>query len=266
MPVEKTSARAKRAEMDFGKKIIFTLLGILVAYAIVLLGTMIRNNLKAYAFIGRGDRSEHTLLIEAEAKVTAVPDVAVVNMVVIAKGATVAEAQKQSTGVMNTLTEKLKTLGVNESDIQTTNYNVYPKIKYSPTEGEQADGYEVNQTVTVKIRNLAKAGEVLALAGTVGVNSVGGVTFTIDDPEVYRSQARSLALTKALEKAKQLSAALGVRVVGVVSYSEYQPGDGAVVAYGRGGMGGDAVGFGAPSIAAGTNDVVMHVTVAYEIQ
>lgn len=263
MSVEKTTK--KPLEMDFGKKILVTLFGILLAYGIVLFGTMIRNNIQTYRYIGRAPRPEHTLVVEAEGKVTAVPDVAVVTMGVIAKGTTVAEAQNQSTVIMNSLTEKVKALGVLPADIQTTNYNVYPKITYSPTEGEKADGFEVNQTVTIKIRELSKAGEVLALAGTVGANSVGGVDFRIDDPEVFRRQARALALQKVREKARQLTAALGVRVADVVSYSEFEGGSGPILYAAERGFGG-GLSAPVPGIEAGTNEVVMHVNVVFEIE
>ena len=64
--------------------------------------------------------------------------------------------------------KRLKELGVESKDIQTANYNVYPQYDY--TDGKSAlKGYQVSQNVTVKIRNLDKADQILGLAGEVGV-------------------------------------------------------------------------------------------------
>lgn len=280
MPVEKINgavSRAKKSLLDnmcncehgglsFGKKIILTLFGIFLTYSIVLFGSLIRNNLQKYQFIGKADAMEHMITVEAEGKVTAVPNVATVSMGLILPGATVAEAQQKSTDTINLLISKLKKLGIDKVDIQTKNYNIYPRVKYTQKKGETPDGYEVNQNVVVKIRDLTKASQVLALAGDVGANSVQGVQFTIDDPDVYRTQARDLALQKVGAKVRRLSQTLGVRIVGVVSFNEYEPGPGNIgPSYDRGGIGG-ATAMAEPQIESGNNDIVMHVSVTYQIQ
>ncbi len=248
----------------FGRRIIATLFGILIAYAIVLFGSMIRNNMQKFRFIGRGDVVRQ-ITVDADAKVTAAPDVAIVSMGVVTPGPTVAEAQQKNTAVMNTIVERLKALGVDKKDIQTTNYNVYPKTKYVEKTGSIPDGFEVNQSVTVKIRDVGKAGAVVGIAGEVGANMVGGIQFQIDDPEVYRAQAREMALRKVGDKMRQLSAALGVRVLGVSFYNEYQAG-GPVYDVGGPMMLEKNFALPAPAVEAGSNEIPMHVSVTFEIQ
>ncbi|MFH1947095.1 MAG: SIMPL domain-containing protein [Candidatus Magasanikbacteria bacterium] len=275
MPVKKTikpieeKSCCTTTSCNAGKKIMATLLGILVVYAIVLVGTMIRNNLVEYNYIGLSDRMERSIIVDADGKVTATPDIAVTTMGMISEGATVAEAQENNTLTMNKLIAKLKDMGIAEADLQTLNYNIYPQYNYTEEEGRILDGYEVHQSLNVKIRDLENANNVLALAGEVGANSVSGLDFTIDDSEVYKMQAREKALEKVMQKTKFLSKSLGVQVVKVVSYNEYESGANGMPYYkdmmmeSAYGLGGGAT---APDVQSGSMDVVMNVSVTFEIR
>lgn len=250
-------------------KILWVLIGILVVYAIVFLGTLIRNNLKKFDTIGVADRNERTIVVDGQGKVTVTPDIAMVNLGTISEGKTVDEAQQKNTEVMNKLTAKLKTLGIDGKDIQTVNYNIYPKYDY--TDGAQKlIGYQVSQDLTVKIREVSKANQVIAGAGEVGANNVGGLQFTIDDRDAYKAEARALALNKVGEKAKVLARSLGVDLVRVVTYNEYEGGSGADTLYAMGGLAMNQKGMegaGAPpDIQTGSSEVIMNVNVVFEIR
>jgi hypothetical protein len=250
---------------NVGRRLVFTLVGILLAYVIVLVGTMIRNNMQEFYYIGKMDKNERLVTLDAQGKVTVKPDLGVTTIGMTSDAKTVAEAQKNNTEVMNKLLARLKQLGIQEKDIQTANYNVYPQYDYT-NNGSVLKGYQVSQNVTIKIRDLTKADQVLGLAGEVGANSVSGLQFTFDDNEVYKAEARTEALKKITEKAKILAKQLNVNFVNVVSYNEYS-GDNAVypMAYAKDamGMGGAAP---SPEIQVGTNDVIMNVNVTFEIR
>lgn len=262
MPVGKT--KKIFADVAFAKKIILTLFGILLVYSIVFLATLIRNNIRVYDTIGHAPKSERMLTIDAEGKVTAVPDIGIVRMGVIFKGDTVAEVQKKSDETIAALSMGLKTIGIGEADIQTTEYRIYPKIVYTQDKGEEQHGFEASQSLAVKIRDLKKASAVLELASRFDVNDVQGVDFLIDDRDAYRAEARDLALAIAAEKADRLSALLGVRLVSVISYNEYEPGspDFGPLYADRGGFGGAAF----PAIEQGSTEVIMRVNITYEIR
>lgn len=225
---------------------------------------MIRNNLRTYAAIGKADKMERTLSVEAEGKVTVTPNIAITTMGMTAEGKTVAEAQQKNTDVMNKLIDKVKALGVDKADVQTTNYNIYPNYDY--TDGKQTiRNYAVNQSVTIKIRDLTKANQVLALAGEVGANNVSGLEFTVDDRDTYKEQARQEALKKVAAKRDALARSLGVKLRSIVTYNEYE----VTGAYGTDslkyeGMGGSPA-VANPTVQAGSNDVVVHVTVVFEV-
>ena len=256
-------------KVEFGKKLMFTLLGIMVVYVIVLLGTMIRNNMQEYNYIGQADKMERTIYVDATAKVVAKPDIAVTTMGMVNEGKTVQEAQTANNDVMSKMTTKLKEMSIDEKDIQTSNYSIYPLYDYTDEAGRVLRGYEVRQDVTVKIRDLSKANGVLSLAGELGANNISGLQFTIDDPEVYKNEARQEALKKLAEKSQNLSQSLGIRLGKVVSYNEYS-GDNNTYAnvmkesamYGLGGAADQSV----SSVESGSTEINMTVGVTFQIK
>lgn len=270
MPVEKfkrnmppPSGGIPPAAEEFAKKILFTLVGILLVYGVVFLGTLIRNNIRSYETIGNAPKPERTISVEGEGKVTVAPDTGVVRMGVIFKGDTISAVQGESDKTIAGLIMELKKLGIPEADIQTVNYRIYPKIVYTQEKGEEQRGFEASQSITVKIRDLSKASAVLELVSKFDINDVQGVDFLIDDPDVYLEQARDLAFAKAETKARRLSDLLGVRLVSVVSYNEYDQGSSDFVPLyaERGGFGGAL-----PAIEQGSMDVIMRVNITYEIR
>jgi uncharacterized protein YggE len=109
----------------------------------------------------------------------------------------------------------LKTKGVADKDIATTYYNITPIYSYNPTSGKQTlEGYNVSNTVTVKIRNVGNAGLVLdAVAAAGGDNTIiNSVTLSVDQPEQYNDAARKAAVADAANRAKQLANLSGVRL------------------------------------------------------
>lgn len=289
MPVKPTASHAKEAmyeahdccfskdcsrsymrnlkNMDFGRKLLATLLGIFLVYATIFVGTLTRNNLREFYFIGKADAPEHAITVESQGKVTVIPDIAMTNLGMTSEALTVAEAQQKNTETMNKLIARLKELGIDSKDIQTANYNVYPQYNYTEKEGQTLKGYQVSQNVSVKIRNLQNSQKVLALAGEVGANSVSGISFTIDDRDVYKAQAREIAIKKIQAKAAALSQSLGVNIVGIVSYNEYEGGQNDYPMY-KSNVMAEGVGAAAPapSIEPGSTDVMLNVSVTYQIQ
>lgn len=251
---------------DMGRKLMMTLLAILVAYGIVFLGALIRNELREYDTIGYADKMERTITLDALGKAEVIPDIAMTTIGMVAQAETLEEAQAQNTIVMNTLLERLRGLGIADEDLQTANYNVYPTYNYTEEDGRVQEGFEVSQSVVVKIRDIESANSVLALAGEVGANSVSGLRFTIDDTEVYKSEARKDALKQIDTKAKELKEMLGVDIVSIVSYNEYQGGGYGPVAYERNFTTSDMALGAAPDIEAGTEEVLLNVSITLEIR
>ncbi|HEU0050613.1 MAG TPA: SIMPL domain-containing protein, partial [Patescibacteria group bacterium] len=182
------------------------------------------------------------------------------------EGTDVKTAQTQNTDKVNAIIKAVKALGVSDADVQTSNYSINPKFDWN--NGKQTLlGYSVTQTVTVKIRDLSKVGEILAKAGELGANQVNGVNFSIDDPSKIQQEARKKAIDDAREKADELASSLGLHVVRVVNFSEMGNNPIPIMPYAKSvalGMGGGAAP--APDIQSGSLDVTSNVSITFEIQ
>lgn len=205
---------------------------------------------------------ENTITVSDSGEIYAEPDLAVVDLSVISEAKTVAEAMSQNTGRMNIIVAKIKEMGVNEDDLRTTNFNIYPRYEYV-NERRTLAGYEVQQTLDVKIRDLQRVSSIIQAATNAGVNQVGNLQFTIDQQDALKEQAREMAIEKAKTKANKLAKQLGVKLVKIASFNEGYDGIAPIVyrdaeAY--------AVGGGGPaSIEPGQNKIEVTVSITYEI-
>lgn len=238
---------------------------LLMIAGVVYLALLARNAAKQHDYIGRPESQRDIIVIAGEGKVTAIPDIATVSVGVQTEKKSVKEAQDENSRKMNAIIDKMKSLKIAKEDIKTTNYSIYPQYDY--TNGRSVlRGYQVNQSVDVKIRNLDLISQVLSGAGELGANTVGGVNFTIDEPEGLRQEARLKALEAAKTKATALAEAAGVRLGKVVGFSESVGGYSPPIMYAKEmafGLGGDSAA--SPSIESGSQDVVVNVSVTYEI-
>lgn len=223
-----------------------------------------QNAIRAGKFIGKSADVRNTITIEGQGKVRGIPDIATVNLGFTIEKKEVREAQKENAVTMNKIIAALKQLRISTDDMQTTVYSIYPQYDYLK-EGQKLRGYTVAQNVTVKIRDLAQVSDVLDQAGILGLNQVGGIQFTMDEPEVLRQQARVKAMENAQKKAQELAVVAGVRLGRIVSFSESTSGGYPPPIYERA-LAFEGVGGAAPDIQAGSQDVVVNATVTYEIE
>lgn len=247
----------------FGKKVMMTIVGVLLVYGVFYVGTLIRNNVKKYDFIGKADRMERTITVNGFGKVNGNNDIAATTIGYSNTDKDVAKAQAENKKVMDQIYANLKKMNIADKDLQ-SDYSIYPDYNYTQDRGQELKGYRVNNSLTVKIRDLSKISDVLSLAGKYGATEVSGLSFTIDEPENLKLQARDKALADAKLKAAHLANVLGVRLVGIVSYNEYEGGNDLYqpkMMYAADGVGGG----GPAAISGGSRDVTMNVNITYEV-
>lgn len=220
----------------------------------------------------------NVITVNGEGEAIAIPDIASFTFSVSEDSATVAAAQEGVTEKMDAIIAALNNLGIAERDIQTSDYTVYPKYEYTtqpcsptfcPPSRQIQDGYTVTHSVTVKVRDTAKAGEALASAGSAGATNMSSISFTVDDPDILVNEARVEAIADAKEKAEMLADELGVKLVRVMSYNDSM--GGGPMPYYREvgmGMGGDiaVTQAKAPTLPTGENKYTINVSVTYEIR
>jgi len=163
-----------------------------------------------------------------QGKVTVAPDVAILRLGVEAQAATVAEAQAQASQAMNQVMNVLTKNGVANKDIQTQYFNITKVTRWDDkNQREVIIGYRVTNIVTAKIRTIDKAGAIIDAVAAAGgdLTRIDSISFTIDDPTPYYSQAREKAMADAKAKANQM-ARLGGVTLGKPTYiseSSYFP-------------------------------------------
>jgi uncharacterized protein YggE len=252
-----------------------TALGVLALFLLV--GTV--SELKSYHYIGSGINPTNTISVSGHGEVFAVPDTATFNFTVNETATDVATAQSKATTNANAIIAYLKGQGIAETDIQTTDYSVNPQYSYQqsacPNSGGVAiycppgkqtiTGYEVSQTVSVKVHDTSKAGGLLSGVGSKGASNISGLSLTVSNQDVLTIQARDKAIQDAKAKADALAKSLGVSIVRIVGFSE--GGNGPVYyAKSSGAMAMDVAAAPAPAIPTGQNKITDDVTITYEIQ
>jgi uncharacterized protein YggE len=166
----------------------------------------------ASAAAGLASNSEQQgLSVSGEGRASGAPDVVLLGLGVSAKAATVKAANSRTQEAISDLLDSLEDNGVQEKDIQTSQFSVYPEYDYR--NGEQIlTGYRVSHMLQVKLRDIDKAGEVIDDAVEAGGDllQVQSISFTIDDTTALRSEARAEAVADAQAKAEELATLVGV--------------------------------------------------------
>lgn len=263
-------------EKDRKKRIIVRAIGALIIVSAIFVLAQTVNTFKQFSYIGAGIPATNTVSVSGEGEMFAVPNIAEVSFSAHAEKKTMAEAQKESAAVMNAAIDFLKKSAIAEKDIKTVNYSAYPKYSYENGGSETMIypprplkqvlvGYEVNQTVTVKVRDTEKAGAILDGLGKLKVSDISGPNFSIDDDNALKAAARKKAIDDAKAKAEILAGDLGVKLVRVINFSES---GNYPVYYAKGmdmGIGGAESSI-APDLPKGENKITSSVTVTYEIR
>lgn len=206
----------------------------------------------------------NTVSFSGEGKVLAKPDVAAISLSIVTEAITSKSAQDDNSNKSKAVTDFLKNQGVEEKDIKTTGYNIYPQYRYPQYDKPEIRGYQVNQTMEVKVRDLDKVSSVLDGVVSAGVNQVNSLGFEIDEPEKLKAEARQKAIKAAKAKAEELEDQLGVDLGKIVNFSESAGGFPGPIFYEKaavGGFGGDG-----PSVPTGENEIMINVTITYQIK
>lgn len=211
------------------------------------------------------------ITVEATGKAYVVPDVGEITLGLDVKADTADKAVNENSTTMKKVMDSLTKLGIAEKDIKTSYYNLGPNYEYRNNESKQ-NGYILNHSVIVKVRDFDKIGDVIAKSTEAGANIFGGVQFSVDDPESAKSIAREEAIAKAKEKAKTIAKQSGLSLGKVLNFYEYQGG----MDYGKGGfyaessvmslIPADAESVAAPNISPGEQEISLTVNLTYRVR
>lgn len=257
-------------------KLMEAVFGAVIIVAFLFLA-LFANQVKTLFGIGETHVATNTITVSGTGKVTAIPDVATFEFTVTQTAATVAAAQTAATAQLNSAYNALTSAGVASSDIQTTSYNINPHYENqggvcngmngicTPSKSVLT-GYDVSQTDQIKVRNLANAGSLFTTIGSLGVQSVDSLQFSLDNPETVQSEARAAAISDAQTQAETLAKELGVKLVAVVNFTDNSGSPTPYpIMYSMAASSG-AMAPASPTVSTGQEQVTENVSVTYEIR
>lgn len=211
----------------------------------------------------------HAISVTGQGEAAAAPDTAIVNLGVSVLRDSVAEAIADANTSMDEVLGVLDAAGVEERDVTTANFSVFPEYSFRDEE-QQLRGFRVSNQVTAKVRDLDGIGDLLdQVARAAGDDVViNHISFTIDNQTELRQQAREAAVADARARAEELADLAGVELGDVLAVSESGGQRFPTPSPAFFGLGADVAAETAASvpISGGEFTVVVSVSIAYGIE
>lgn len=167
------------------------------------------------------DKSLRVLTLIGISSLRISPDLVVISLGVETKSSSAEEALRTNSEFMNRAIEALKKIGIPNEEISTSRVQLYPDYIYDRHGVAMVTGYRAINVITVKSKQLEKAGHIIDATVREGVNRVESVYFTLTDEgqKSLRKNLLGLAVKDALDRAQSTLEPLGMRVIGVVNIS-----------------------------------------------
>lgn len=204
-----------------------------------------------------------TITVSASGRVSAEPDRVRLQAGLTTEADTARKALTDNNRVMRELIQELEREGIAEQDVQTSNFNVSPRYS-RPERGGTAriNGYQVSNQVSVTVREIDRAGDILDTLVRLGANQMSGMSFEVSDADELKDRAREKAMKAARRRADLLARAAGAEVGDVIGIAEDAPMHSPrPVAMRRAAMAESSV-----PIAAGSQELVARVTVTWKLK
>lgn len=205
--------------------------------------------------------TSRTITVSGIGAASGAPDIAYLQIGTDQTDANPATAFNNANSVMSAVRDAVVGLGVDAADIQTSTFNMWVQDNTdsngNPT-GERT--YHAQNMVTITIRDISQAGDVINAGIDAGANNVNGLTFGIADSTELANQARDLAIADAQARAAQIASTLGVEVGDVITVNESVSSDNQPRPIMAASIGG-----GGASVSQGQLTVNVQVTITFAI-
>ncbi|MGN7388125.1 SIMPL domain-containing protein [Sporosarcina sp. SAFN-015] len=156
-------------------------------------------------------QSARSITVVGQGEVLALPDTAVNQLEVNTTSEQLSEAQRENAAIMTNIIQALDQLGIQLENIQTVNYSIFPRYDY--VNGEQIfKGYEVSNSISVKLTNIQQVGEVIDTAVEHGANRVSNIQFSVENVDRYKQESIVKALQNAQMKAQTIADTLQLQI------------------------------------------------------
>ena len=151
-------------------------------------------------------------MVTGEGIVETPPDLAVLRFGVMTTSKSAKAATRANNGSIAKIISALKEEGISSEDLETTRFSLSPQREYRKNQPPMVIGYQVSNTLLVKVRDLDRVGEYMELIVESGGNNFESLSFTVEDTHEMEEEARVLAIENALSKAEMMTEALDSKV------------------------------------------------------
>ena len=243
------------------------LLGVFALLALVISGCGILT--QGNSDDDRAASLRESISVSGFGEATGIPDIAVVQFAVEVEAEDIGDAINKSNRTIDSVMAALLGMGIAETDLQSTSFNVWPEDEFDRQTGQQTGvrTYHVDSTLSATLRDIERVSEMIQNGLDAGATNIWGLTFGIDDTAALEAEARAQALHDADARAVQLAESIGVSLGEPIAVSELA--GGGIVPFAaefasirpQGGGGG-----GGPPISLGELTVNVQVDVMYRVE
>jgi uncharacterized protein YggE len=226
----------------------------LIAIALVLAAAAVVLGISQPLAGHRADSSStQTVTVTGTGSVDTVPDLALYSFSVDSPAKTATAAYALNGPAAQKLVDAVRGAGVARADIQTTATSLQPQTS---DDGRTIVGYVASTSISAKVRELGKVGEVLDAAVGAGATGIDGPSLLSSTQDELYKTALKRAVSQANDKAAVLAGAANLQLGEPQSITE---GGSSLVP-----LAGSAKAP-APSIEPGTTTIEATVTVTYNL-
>lgn len=144
------------------------------------------------------------LFVQGTGTISQPPDTVHIQLEVITRNEQLDVAKQENDLRMNQVIRALLEFGVPRDQIQTTYFQLRP-IYENKNGNLELVTYEVQNNITVRIKDLDQISQVITIAQQAGANQIFNLKFSIENVDAYERYALQKALEDALAKAQSIA-------------------------------------------------------------
>ena len=209
------------------------------------------------------DQDQRRISVNGTGRVSLIPDIARVTVGVHTEDENAVEAVASNNSLASKIVQALENYDIASEDIQTTNFNIYPRQIWGTSGQQLGITYVVDNNVRVTLRDLELIGEILNAVIQAGANSINGIQFDVDDREGANHQALEAAIENARARAETITKAAGIEIGEIITLESFIGGGGVETVFVERAFAADMAA--EVPISTGQMEVVVSVNIVYAI-
>lgn len=169
------------------------------------------NTLAVFALTALTGFAQQNLSVTGDAEIKVAPDQVILSLGVEVHSKTLADARRENDSRIRNMRDAARKSGIEEKDLQTDFIQLGMQYR---NDGVTPDYYYTRKSFVVTLRDVNRMEDVLAALVDAGATHIHGVEFETTKLREYRDKARAMAVQAAKEKARDIAAAAGMKVIG----------------------------------------------------